>query len=156
MINAIKIDPFKIRQECAINELIRRVYDEFVAPDYSIDGNECFYDWILPGKIADRQKNCVNLFVATVDSQIVGMVETRDDKYVSLLFVDKLYHRMGIAKALFKTALENCLSRDSTFKKFYVHASPYSINVYVRLGFKDTGGIRVENGIKYLPMEMDL
>ena len=95
-------------------------------------------------------------FVATVDSQIVGMVETRDDKYISLLFVDKLYHRMGIAKALFKTALENCLCRDSTFKKFYVHASPYSINVYVRLGFKDTGGMRVENGIKYLPMEMEL
>jgi len=151
-----KIQPYKLGQEYQITKLIRRVYDEFVAPDYTDDGNEFFYDWISPEKIADRQKQHVNLYTATINSEIVGMIEIRENKNISLLFVDKDYHGKGIAKGLFLTALKECLAKDNSLDKFYVHASPYSIPAYERLGFKKTREMHEEHGIKYLPMEMEL
>ena len=44
----------------------------------------------------------------------------------------------------------------SNLDKFYVHASPYSIPVYKKMGFIETGNMMEENGIKYLPMEMTI
>ncbi len=139
-----------------MNKLIRKVYDEFVAPDYSEQGNAFFYDWISPGKIAERQKDIINLFEAFADNVLIGMIEIRDDSYISLLFVDKNFHKMGIAKKLFRTALENCVKKTGQIEKFYVHASPYSIPVYQRLGFKESAQMQEENGIKYMPMEIEL
>lgn len=141
-------------QENAVYELIKRVYDEFVAMDYSEVGNRFFYDWIEPSKIAQRQIDGRNLWVAYEGSMLVGMVETRDNKYISLLFVDKAFQGRGIAKSLFKVALDEILERDPSTEKILVHSSPYSISVYKKLGFKETGTITEENGIRYLPMEM--
>jgi predicted GNAT family N-acyltransferase len=151
-----KIQPYREGQEQDISKLIKKVYDEYVALDYTENGNQFFYDWITPEKIADRQVVQINLLVATIDTKIIGMVEIRENKNVSLLFVDKNYHGKGIARELFKTALEVCFSRDMQLDRFYVHASPYSIPVYERLGFKASGKIQEEHGIKYLPMEMNL
>lgn len=152
--DTIKIEKYQAGQEIAIHQLIKRVYDEFVSIDYSDEGNNFFYDWIQPSKIAERQKSQSNLFVAFADSKLVGMIEIRDNKYISLLFVDKEYQGRGIAKRLFHEALKTCIQRDSTLDKFYVHASPFSIPVYMKLGFVAANVMQIQFGIKYLPMEM--
>lgn len=141
-------------QERAVYELIKRVYDEFVAVDYGEVGNRFFYEWIEPSKIAQRQIDGRNLWVAFEGSELVGVVETMDNKYISLLFVDKTFQGRGIAKALFKVALDEMLESDPSIEKILVHASPYSIPVYKKLGFRETGPMTEENGIKYLPMEL--
>ena len=154
--DTIKIEKYKNGQEITIHQLIKRVYDEFVSIDYSDEGNIFFYDWILPSKIAERQKNQVNFFVAYVDSKIVGMIEIRDNKNISLLFVDKEYQGQGIAKRLYHESIKVSIERDSTLEKFYVHASPYSIPIYMKLGFEKSDEMQIQFGIKYLPMEMKL
>ncbi|MFB6342021.1 GNAT family N-acetyltransferase [Saccharicrinis sp. FJH62] len=151
-----KIQPYRKGQEKDISKLVGKVYDEYVAPDYTEKGNRFFYDWIEPEKIADRQVEQSNLLVATNNTRIIGMIEIRENRNISLLFVDQNYHGKGIARELYKAALEICCSRDKQLNKFYVHASPFSIPVYERLGFKATGKMQEEHGIKYLPMEMDL
>lgn len=151
-----KIQPYRNGQEEAISKLIKNVYDEFVAHDCAENGNQFFYDWIAPDKIANRQIDQVNLLVATIETKIVGIIEIRENKNISLLFVDKSCQGKGIARRLYKTALEICFSRDEQLEKFYVHASPFSIPVYERLGFKAKGSMQEQHGIKYLPMEMDL
>ena len=113
-----------------------------------------FYEWIQPEKIAERQKNQINLWVAFSNAKIIGMIEIRENKYISLLFVDKEFHGCGIAKRLFHESLKTCLQRDPSLRIFYVHASPFSIPVYSKLGFIETDKMQEENGIKYLPMEM--
>jgi len=148
------IKKFQKGQEESIFKLIKKVYDEFVAKDYSEEGNQFFYDWINPDKILERQKSQVNLLVALQDSQIIGMIEIRENINISLLFVDQEFHGQGIAKRLFKEALQMVIQRDSTIKKLYVHASPYSIPIYEKLGFVETDTLQENNGIKYLPMEM--
>jgi len=154
--DTIKIQEYQNGQEDAIHQLIKKVYDEFVSIDYSDEGNAFFYDWIQPFKIAERQQNQINLLVAFVDSIIVGMIEIRDNKNISLLFVDKEYHGQGIAKRLFLESLKMCTQREPALNMFYVHASPFSISIYSKLGFVETDIMQEQFGIKYLPMEMKI
>jgi GNAT superfamily N-acetyltransferase len=152
--NTISIERYQRGQEVMIHQLIKKVYDEFVSIDCSEDGNKFFYDWIQPSKIAERQRNENNIWLAFANLLLAGMIEIRENKFISLLFVDKKYQRKGIAKKLFDESLKEIIRRNSTIEKFYVHASPYSIQVYKKMGFSETETIQEENGIKYLPMEM--
>jgi len=152
----IKIEKYQNGQEISIHELIKRVYDEFVSIDYTDEGNQFFYDWIQPAKIAERQLTQINILVAFMDSKLIGMIEIRDNKNISLFFVDKEYQGQGIARRLFQESLKNCIQRDVTLDKFYVHASPFSIPIYTKLGFGQTDTMQTKFGIKYLPMEMTI
>jgi GNAT superfamily N-acetyltransferase len=154
--NPIRIEQYKNGQESMIHQLIKKVYDEFVSIDYCEEGNKFFYDWIQPSRIAERQRNQINLWVAFMDLKLVGMIEIRDNMFISLLFVDKDYQGQGIAKRLFDETLKEIIRRDSKLDKFYVHASPYSIPIYKKLGFIETDKMQEENGMKYLPMEMTI
>jgi GNAT superfamily N-acetyltransferase len=154
--NAFRIESYQSGQEIMIHQLIKKVYDEFVSIDYSDEGNRFFYEWIKPSKIAERQCNEINLWVAFIDSKLVGMIEIRDNKFISLLFVDKEYQGQGIAKKLFDKSLKEIIRRDPKLDKFYVHASPYSIPIYKKMGFIEMDNMQEENGIKYLPMEMTI
>jgi GNAT superfamily N-acetyltransferase len=154
--NTIEIEQYQNGQEIMIHQLIKKVYDEFVSIDYCEEGNKFFYDWIQPSRIAERQRNQINLWVAFMDLKLVGMIEVRDNKFISLLFVDKDYQGQGIAKRLFDESLKEIIRRDSKLNKFYVHASPYSIPIYKKLGFIETDKMQEENGMKYLPMEMTI
>jgi GNAT superfamily N-acetyltransferase len=154
--NTVKIERYQSGQEIMIYQLIKKVYDEFVSVDYSNEGNRFFYEWIKPSKIAERQRNQINIWIAFIDSKLVGMIEIRDNKYISLLFVDKEYQGKGIAKKLFEKSLKEIIRRDPKLNKFYVHASPYSIPIYKKMGFIETDDMQEENGMKYLPMEMTI
>jgi GNAT superfamily N-acetyltransferase len=154
--NSIIIELFKCGQEIMIHQLIKKVYDEFVSIDYSEEGNNFFYDWINPSKIAERQRNQKNIWVAFIDSKLVGVIEIRDNKYISLLFVDKEYQGQGIAKKLFDESLKEIIRRDPKLDKFYVHASPFSIPIYKNMGFIETDNMQEDNGMKYLPMEITI
>jgi GNAT superfamily N-acetyltransferase len=154
--NTIRIERYQSGQEIMIHQLIKKVYDEFVSLDYSDEGNRFFYEWIKPSKIAERQCNQINLWVAFIDSKLIGMIEIRDNKYISLLFIDKEYQGQGIAKKLFDKSLKEIIRRDPKLDKFYVHASPYSIPIYKKMGFIETDNMQEENGMKYLPMEMTI
>jgi GNAT superfamily N-acetyltransferase len=152
----IRIAKYRSGEEKEIYELIKKVFDEFVAPDYCEAGNKFFNDWIQPSKIAERQHNNRNIWLAFDDKELAGMIEIRDNTYISLLFVDKKYHGRGIAKKLFQDALKEVISRVPDLEKFYVHASPFSIPVYRKMGFVETDVMQEANGIKYMPMEMTL
>jgi GNAT superfamily N-acetyltransferase len=154
--STIRIEKYQHGQEELIYQLIKKVYDEFVSIDYDEEGNRFFYDWIQPFKIAERQLNQTNIWVAYKYSELIGMIEIRDNKCISLLFVDKKYQRLGIAKRLFNASLKEIIERDLNLEKLFVHASPYSVPVYRRMGFIETGNMCEENGIKYLPMEMTI
>jgi len=154
--STIRIEKYCYGQEEMVYKLIKKVYDEYVSIDYGDEGNAFFYDWIQPSKIYERQLKRINIWLAFKDSDLVGMIEIRDNKFISLLFVDKLYQGQGVAKRLFKESLKEIMQKEPDLHKFYVHASPYSISIYRKMGFIKTDTMREENGIKYLPMEMTI
>jgi len=146
---------FQVGDELDLSNLIKCVYDEFVAPDYSKAGNDFFYDFIVADCFVDRINTKDNIIlVAECDNLKIGMIEVRDNNHISLLFVDKHYHGQGIARELFVQAVKMCKMRDKDLDKFYVHASPYSVPIYQKLGFHKTNEIQEQFGIKYIPMEM--
>lgn len=154
--NMITIDDFRQGEEHQISDLISRVFNEFVAPDYSAGGVAFFNDFIEPAKFPERLLKGDFILTAKDGDKIIGMIEIRDNNHISLLFVDKTYHRRMIAKNLYQEALMRCRGIDPELSVFYVHASPYSIPAYHKLGFAAMGGMKEEHGIFYLPMVMML
>ncbi len=152
----IRIRPFRPHQAAETSALINAVFDEFVGCDYSREGNRTFYDYTTPQAIQERYAAGNLLFVAQAGSAIIGMIEIRDLCHISLLFVGKEYHKMGIARRLFETAIAGCRSRNPELSTFSVNASPYSEQIYRRLGFTPCAGLTEKDGIKYIPMEMKI
>ncbi len=149
----VKIEKYQKGQETKIYQLIKKVYDEFVSYDYTKEGNQFFYDWIQPDKIAKRQTDNRVMLIAKSGSKIIGVIEIRENNRISLLFVDKEYQGQGIAKRLFQDSLEILKQKNSILDKFYVHASQFSIPIYKKLGFIEVDSLQENHGIKYMPME---
>ncbi|MFW6274688.1 MAG: GNAT family N-acetyltransferase [Spirochaetota bacterium] len=49
-----------------------------------------------------------------------------------------------------------CTARNPELSCFTVNASPYSENIYQRLGFAPRAELTEKDGIKYIPMEMKI
>jgi len=152
----ITIERYSAGMESGLSQLVRKVYDEFVADDYTDEGNQFFYQWISAENIASRQSAENNIFVAYCAGELAGMIEIRSNENISLLFVDKQYQGKGIARKLFGKALEMCRNRNPKLSEFYVHASLFSVPVYEKLGFEKMDEMQEEHGITYLPMKTEL
>lgn len=146
------IEPYLLGDENEINQLIKTVYDEFVSIDYSAEGNKTFYEWIHPEKIKSRQQGERNIIVAKSNGKIVGVIEIRNNNHISLLFVDKLFQKLGIAGRLLSASINESLKRDVSLDTYEVYSSPYAIPIYYRLGFVAVGGLQEKSGIKYQTM----
>lgn len=88
------------------------------------------------------------------EGKVVGIISLRNDKHISLLFVDRNYHRRGIGRALI-LALAEYARKEMGQNMLTVNASPYGVEFYHRLGFKDLGSERQQDGIIYTPMVLE-
>lgn len=133
-------------------ELALRVFMEFEAPEYSEEGVREFKEYVQPGHIADMwgagQMTLWGCFAP--QGRLAGVIAMAPASHVSLLFVDKEYHRMGMAKAMLGQALAAC-EKDCT--EMDVNSSPYAVEVYRRLGFVPTGPEQTVNGLRFTPMK---
>lgn len=151
-----KIEEFKSGEEFDVAALIKTVFDEFVAPDYSTAGNIFFYGYIEPAKLLERFSRGDVLLTAKAGNDIIGFIEVRDENHIALLFVDMAWQRKGIAKKLLAKAIASCRKKGKALKGFEVNASPYSEKIYAKMGFKKTSDMQNVNGLKFTPMAMEL
>lgn len=147
------IEEFNPSEVNEVHDLIRKTFDEFVGKGYSPQGQNTFYDYIEPDKIVNRFQSGNLILVGKMDHKIVGMVEVRDNNHISLFFVDKDYQGKRIGKKLFQSVAER-VKGETTYLE--VNASPYSEKIYSALGFKKVGELKEEDGIKFVPMKMEL
>ena len=87
-----------------------------------------------------------------LQGRVVGSIPTRRPCHIALLYVDKKHHRRGIAKGLYKTALDYYME-NSTVAEMTVNSSPYALEIYRRLGFVETDTQQTVNGICFIPMK---
>ncbi len=137
-------------------DLVWRVFLEFEAPEYSEQGVATFYEFIEHDAMAKRmQDGEISLWYALEDDKVVGVVavrpqagqaESQANGHISLLFVEKLHHKKGIARRMVETAT-------SGHTTVTVNSSPYAVEVYKRLGFVPTDCEQLQNGIRYTPMK---
>jgi GNAT superfamily N-acetyltransferase len=147
----LKIRKIKKGEEKQICRMILDVFDEFIAPDYCVEGIKEFRQYVNPELITQRlQINCL-IYVAEVENNIAGVLELRDNNHISLLFVKKQYQNQGIAKELVGKATAVCIKNNGG--KLEVNSSPYAVNIYKRLGFITTDWEKTVDGIRFTAME---
>ena len=137
-------------------KLIKTVFMEFEAPDYSEEGVQTFLNFI---ELISIQKmfddGTLKCWVCIKDKKIVGVMVSKNISHICMLFVDKAYHKRGIAKQLFDEFSQD-VKRNSEKKTLTVNSSPYAVGFYHKMGFKDTENELEKDGIRFVPMEKSI
>lgn len=133
-------------------DLVWTVFQEFDAPDYTKQGIEEFREFISYNSVIEKFDKGELYFWGYMDNNdLVGIIATRGINHICMLFVNKEYHRRGIASGLFQKVKEICVSHND-ISKITVNSSPYAVEIYHRFGFSDTGKEQTVNGIRFTPM----
>jgi len=131
--------------------LVREVFLDFVAPQYSDEGQRTFLSYIEPEALLARLVKGHKVFVARADGRPVGLIEFRERNHISLLFVRREFQGQGIARRLLTFVLAGIAAQSVT-----VNASPNAVLAYRDLGFEAAGEEQVQNGIRFIPMVLHL
>ena len=119
------------------------VFCKFEAPEYSEKGISEFRK-----SLDDEERTRKLTFYGAFDgNQLVGTLCMREPQHIGGFFVKADYHRKGIGRSLFET-----MRRDYDRQEFTVNSSPYAVEVYRHLGFKETDMEQTVNGIRFTPM----
>jgi GNAT superfamily N-acetyltransferase len=137
-------------EEHEVCALVARIFDEYVAGDFSTEGIEEFYRYADPGAMAERSREGDTVLLAEDDGQILGMLELKGRNHIAMLFVGD--QGRGLGRALVERALQLCREKTDGLEQVSVHASLYAVPIYRKLGFEAEGPKRTENGITYVPM----
>lgn len=130
-----------------------KTFLDFEADDYTMEGVRSFEDFITDSGLRRLfVMGRYQMMAAYDQGRIVGMITLRNEMHISLLFVDKNYHRHGIGRALMKS-MADYVKKELSKPRITVNASPYGVAFYHRIGFKDLGPERQQDGIRYTPME---
>jgi len=135
-------------------ELVNNVFSEFVAVDYSEQGKVTFETYLenkLEEVSIELSSGHKKMWAYYQDDTILGVIATRDVSHISLMFVDKQYHRRGIAKQLLQVVIDE-LKQDTSITQITVNSSPYAVKIYEHLGFLKTEEMQEKDGIIFIPM----
>ncbi|WP_026508390.1 GNAT family N-acetyltransferase [Butyrivibrio sp. MC2013] len=139
-------------------ELAWRTFEEFNARDYSQEGRDNFMHFVKDDELY-RQFALGNYQLLLAEDigdedderPIIGMLLLRENRHISLLFVDGSCHKRGVGHELVKCATDWV---SACKKSFYitVNAAPYAKEFYHHEGFEDVEIEKLDNGILYIPM----
>ena len=152
MSEKVQYRPMQPGEAQTVCDLVERVFGEYVAPGYETAGVRAFVEYAQPGLLQQRSENDHFVLLATLGEAIVGMIEVREYRHVTLFFVDRAHQRQGIARELMERALRICRQNNPTLAEVTVNSSPYARPVYQRLGFYATRLEQEKSGVRYIPM----
>ena len=126
---------------------------EFEADIYTKQGVKSFYDFIYDPLLEKMfLLGSYLIFGAFIEGKMVGIAGVRNQNHLSLLFVEKEYHKMGIGSALVSSAFQYSF-QEYKEREYTVNASPYAVEFYHMLGFWDVSAEISKDGITYTPMK---
>ena len=142
-------------EEERISRLIEEVFAEHIDPLYPTEGRLAFRKYIHPSAIRHRRSPDYIRLVAEssdTDRRLIGVIEIKEYRHISLFFVETKYQRKGIGRRLLEAACAECRRKKRT-AAITVSSSPNAIPAYQKLGFMATGVETVTNGIRFIPMK---
>lgn len=129
-----------------------KTFLEFEADVYTPEGIRSFEDFITDSGLKRMFDMGAYQMISAFDQRkMIGMITLRNEMHISLLFVDKNYHRHGIGRALVG-GMADYAKRELGQERLTVNASPYGVGFYHKIGFKDLGPEKQQDGIIYTPM----
>lgn len=130
-----------------------KTFLEFEADVYTPEGVRSFEDFITDSGLKRMFVMGTYQMIAAFDhGRMIGMITLRSEMHISLLFVDSHYHRRGIGRALI-LKMADYVKSELGKRRLTVNASPYGVEFYHKVGFKDLGPEKQQDGIIYTPMD---
>lgn len=151
-----KIRPYRSGDEWEIIRIAECCFEQSIRPFYTEEGRLLFAGYILPPEILNRIREGAVVLVADAGESLAGVLEIREGKHLSMLFVDPEFQGCGIARQLLERAAKFLLKIAPDEKELRVFAAPGAVAAYRALGFTETGNETFESGIRYLPMKKRL
>ena len=139
-------------EERTVCDFVNRVFDLSVAPIYTKRGLLNFKKYADPEEMSARVHSDHFVLLALADDEIIGMIEMRRHRHVSLFFVEQELQGKGLGGELLGLAVEICLSNSSPLREVTVNSSPNAVKAYERMGFQSTGGEQKICGVRSVPM----
>lgn len=143
-------------EETAVSNLVARSFNEFIAPGFPEEGIEEFFKYANPRSLGKRSEGSHFVLVAEIEGIIAGMVEVREVRHISMLFVDKAHHGKGIGRELVRLAIERIMSEQPSSENVTVYSSRFAVPFYERLGFTKTSEEKTIYGVVHIPMALTL
>lgn len=156
MVEQIRIRELEEDEITAAHALVSSVFDEFVASLFSDEGITEFKSFIDPPKLIERLRSNSFILVAEIGANMAGVIGVRDWSHVFLLFVRGDYQGKGVARLLLAEVLRRCKAARPDLERITVNSSPNAVGAYRRMGFIPTNEEQVTNGVRYVPMTLDL
>ena len=132
-----------------ISKLITLSIEEFVCFEYTDSARRLILDSVSEDNIAKNIANEVDYWIADYHNKIIAVLGIKLPNHVFHYFVDKNYHRKGLANLLWKSCLE-----ELRFDTATVYSSRYAIPFYQNLGFEFDGEQLEKNGVTCFPMKL--
>lgn len=146
--------PMRLGEAHEVCELVRQVFNEFIAQEFEKEGVQEFFRFADPDAMQARVRSGGFVLVASQFNKLVGMLEFGPPDRIAMLFV--LLPNRGIAKGLLARAIDQIRAAHPGVSKLTVHSSRYAEPIYQRMGFRQVGNRTTANGITYIPMELDI
>ena len=128
----------------------------FEAQEYGEEGIESFRDFISDQRLKNMfLKGEYQMMVALHEDEIIGFITVRNRSHISLLFVNKKYHRQGIGSILIEKMGEYLITEVGV-DYMTVDSAPYALEFYHKLGFWDLAPRQQKQGIIYTSMKKNL
>ena len=150
----MQIRPILDKDIPAVARLMRTLSEEFIVHESTTEAAASFIRENDEAGILDFIDAGIAYRVADIDGRVVGFIAIRDHRHLFHMFVDKAYHRRGIARQLWEVARKAAIEAGNP-GVFTVNSSNYALPVYEALGFVRTEPTRQANGLYYNPMRLD-
>jgi len=134
-----------------VSSLCMKAFMNSVAPSLSNEGVETFQSIASVGGFSNRMKEDNIILVYEENRKVNGVIELKEGRHVSMLFVAPDFQKRGIGRALVSAITPYTRAETIT-----VSASLNSIPAYLRYGFICAGDLDEKSGLKYQPMELEL
>jgi 8-oxo-dGTP diphosphatase len=146
------IRPVKPAQVRPALLLAYNVFMEYEAPAYCEEGIKNFINDCIENEAFENNYTSGRfLMLGAFDNEkIIGMLAEKNGNHICLLFVDKEYHRQGVASALMREMVVALKLKGAD--RITVNSSPYGVPFYQNFGFTETGELQTVNGITFVPM----
>jgi len=152
---SITIRKAKTSDSQRISKLISRNAQTLLQDDFENDGLAFFLTTVNHRAIKDYMEQGFSYLVAQSEGEIVGVIAMKDYSHMFHLFVDKAFHKKGIAKQLWQAIYQHSIENGNT-GKFTLNSTSYALPVYQRWGFSTTDEQQSRHGIRFTPMQLVL
>jgi GNAT superfamily N-acetyltransferase len=138
-----------------ISRMVSVLAEKFITPDFTDEGRDHLLNSMTPAAIAKYIRSGYRYHVAEDEDEIVGIVGIRENSHLYHLFVAESHQGRGLAKVLWKKAMNESLCRGNP-GEFTVNSSLNAQPVYEHLGFVTQSKPITKHGVTYTPMKLEI